>query len=122
MTLRPPANAGSAGTDPLAAALEQEILNEKASTLARLTGKLERALACLKEIETAEGSAADAYQRQLAEAGEALWHVSIQRELCGLRGHTAFYDFMGVPKAVRLRMGPASSTLKSQEPGQTQGL
>ncbi len=42
----------------------------------------------------------------MAEAGEALWHVTIQRELCGLTRHKEFFDHMKVPRAVRLRMGP----------------
>ncbi|GAB4521097.1 MAG: hypothetical protein Tsb0019_22390 [Roseibium sp.] len=112
MTVRPPRLGKPADRDPLAAALEQEIFNEKASTLSRLTKNLEAALARL-----AETGGEDRDERQhlerLAAAGEALWNVTIQRELCGLRQHKAFYDFLGVPKAVRLNMGPAGLVLKS---------
>ena len=109
MTVRPPQFTKRTDTDPLAAALEHEIFSEKAGTLARLNKKLEEALARLAAEECDAGTTEEAMQMRLAEAGEALWHVTIQRELCGLREHKAFYDFVGVSKAVRLRMGPASS-------------
>jgi hypothetical protein len=41
----------------------------------------------------------------LNKAGEALWHVIIQRDLCGFRRHDLFYKEMNIPAAVRLRMG-----------------
>lgn len=111
MSVRPPQLGKTADKDPLAAALEQEIFNEKASTLARLTRNLETALARLEE--SGGGDPQDSrHLERLAEAGEALWHVTIQRDLCGLRQHKAFYDFLGVPKAVRLNMGPAGILLK----------
>jgi len=107
MTVRPPKAYSKDLQDPLAAALEQEILNEKAGTLARLNRKLEAALACLPEPRPDEDEAArEKRDRLMAEAGEALWHVTIQRELCGLTRHKEFFDHMKVPRAVRLRMGP----------------
>jgi len=109
MTMRPPQSLREKDKDPLAQALEQEVFNEKAATLSRLTKKLEAALARLNESGTDLETASGERDRRLAEAGEALWHVTIQRELCGLREHKAFYDFLGVPSAVRLRMGPAST-------------
>jgi hypothetical protein len=112
MTVRPPRLGKAADRDPLAAALEQEIFNEKASTLARLTKNLEAALERLAGIDGFDPQDRRHLER-LAAAGEALWHVTIQRELCGLRQHKAFYDFLGVPKAVRLNMGPAAVVLKS---------
>ena len=109
MSVRPPQLNNNADKDPLTAALEQEVFNEKASTLIRLTKKLEAALDLLSESTDApETSEAELFDR-LAAAGEALWHVTIQRELCGLRQHKAFLNHLNVPKAVRLRMGPASS-------------
>ncbi|ADZ69658.1 DUF6665 family protein [Polymorphum gilvum] len=114
MSIRPPKQLSDAAQDPLAAALQHEAMAEKAGTLARLTGKLEAALAALAETEARLAAAGDDVPRlearreeRLALAGEALWHVVIQRELCGLRRHGAFLDHMGVPKPVRLRMGPA---------------
>jgi len=77
--------------------LEHEVLQEKASTLGRLTQNFERALAAHR---------ADPGDRALlAAAGEALWYFVIQRELCGLRNtEMALRDYQ-VPPAVRLRMG-----------------
>ncbi len=52
--------------------------------------------------------------RLVAEAGEALWHVVIQRELCGMRRHDGLMRELAVPPAVRLRMGPASLGSKAR--------
>lgn len=79
--------------------LEYEILQEKASTLGRLTRRFEEALA-------AHGAAPDD-EALLDAAGEALWHFVIQRELCGLRNTEAVLRENRVPPAVRLRMGVA---------------
>ena len=107
MTVRPPKAYSKDLKDPLSAALEQEIFNEKAGTLARLNRKLEAALASLPEHDPdADEPARENRDRLLAEAGEALWNVTIQRELCGLTRHKEFFDHMKVPRAVRLRMGP----------------
>lgn len=92
--------------DPLSAALQHEILGEKASTLGRLQTKLENALAALKTAQDHEPDNIELHARKLAEAGEALWYVTIQRELCGLVRHKPYYDHMDVPGEVRLQMGP----------------
>lgn len=99
MTVRPPRRSERMDKDPLTAAIEHEALEEKAATLARLTRKLEEALAALD-------GASEERERLLARAGEALWHVVIQRELCGLRRHDALMRELAVPGAVRARMGP----------------
>lgn len=107
--VRPPQSTRDTDKDPLSAALEQEIFNEKAATLSRLNKKLETALARLKEAGSDPGLSREQLHHLKAQAGEALWHVTIQRELCGLRQHKAFYDFLGVPREIRLMMGPARS-------------
>ncbi|MEM9632605.1 MAG: DUF6665 family protein [Pseudomonadota bacterium] len=109
MSVRPPQLNTLADKDPLTAALEQEVFNEKASTLIRLNKKLEDALELLKQSADDPERSEEEHFDRLAAAGEALWHVTIQRELCGLRQHKAFLDHLKIPKAVRLRMGPASS-------------
>ncbi|WP_186391155.1 MULTISPECIES: DUF6665 family protein [unclassified Pannonibacter] len=112
MSVRPPSQYRTEDKDPLAAALAQEVMAEKVGTLARLTRKLDEALA---RLEGAARRLAEApederlrsrHQDRLEEAAEALWHVVIQRELCGLRQHREFLDLMQVPAPVRLRMGP----------------
>ena len=110
MTVRPPQMTKTADKDPLAAALEQEILNEKAATLSRLIKKLETALELLNAAEDDPHASEKIRLDRLADAGEALWNVTIQRELCGLRRHKEFNNHLSVPRAVRLCMGPASST------------
>ncbi len=115
MSIRPPkAFRQAALEDPVAAALEQEIFAEKAGTLARLNKKLEIALTRIPEDPGIAENEASRRERNLriAEAGEALWHVTIQRELCGLTRHKAFFDHMGVPSAVRLCAGPVPDHLK----------
>lgn len=45
------------------------------------------------------------HEALLNAAGEALWHVVIQRDLCGFRRHELFYKELNIPAAVRYRMG-----------------
>lgn len=117
MTVRPPRQYSTAETDPLTAALEHEVMGEKVGTLGRLGLRLEACLARLHEFDeqamedAGAPSAEDTGRRErlLADAGEALWHVVIQRELCGLRNGPAFYREYRIPRAVVLRMGPAAA-------------
>src|SRR5688500_12421767 len=90
--------------------LEYEVLQEKASTLGRLTQAFETALAAFVEFDAAIGDKAHAEaaaRRQvlLDAAGQALWHFVIQRELCGFRNTEAVLREHRVPAIVRLRMG-----------------
>lgn len=98
MSLRPPqALAPKPNTEnPLNEVLEHEILAEKAGTYARLLKQLEKALVELATNKTDE---------TLSAAGEALWYVMIQRDLCGFHRHDLFYKELKVPASVRLRMG-----------------
>ena len=96
MSLRQPASLPtrqSAAVD----VLEYELLQEKASTLSRVTQIFERALAA--------HLAAPEDPDLFAHAGEALWHFVIQRELCGLRNTEAVLREYRVPAPLRLRMG-----------------
>lgn len=114
MSVRPPKAFSAKETDPITAALEQEILSEKIGTLSRLNRKLE---AALKQIPPDEDISNEEERRirqlRIAEAGEALWHVTIQRELCGLLKHQAFFNEMGVPAEVRLNCGPVPGHLRN---------
>lgn len=100
MPVRPPralwSARSAAAADPLSATLEQEILTEKRETYLRLMHRLERALARLE---------ADGAPEHRDAAAEALWHVVVQRDIIGLRTPERFYGDLGVPRAVRLRMG-----------------
>lgn len=107
MSVRPPKSFSASIEDPISAALEREILTEKADTLARLNKKLEAALERIPDVEAqVRQTEREQHHQLVAEAGEALWHVTIQRELCGLTRHNSFFDHMRVPLAVRLRAGP----------------
>jgi hypothetical protein len=92
-----------------AAALDYEIVQEMAAALGRLGRRLERALQALAEIDAAD--AADTEERRqerralLAEAGDALWHLVVQREACGLRDSRQLMRDYRVPLEVQHRMG-----------------
>ncbi|MTI04279.1 hypothetical protein E1180_01950 [Roseibium denhamense] len=113
--MRPPRSLTQQDQDPLTAALEQEVFNEKASTLFRLNKKLEDALAALEAARETFEPDDEHFRHVHAQAGEALWNVTIQRELCGLKQHKAFYDHLNVPGSVRLAMGPAILTRPSRK-------
>ena len=44
-------------------------------------------------------------EQLLNQAGQALWYVMIQRDLCGFHRHDLFMKEYEIPAAVRLRMG-----------------
>ena len=96
-----------------AAALHHEIAHEKASALGRLGRQLERALLALRTFDTvhAESAGAPRHDRKrrhrlVAEAGQALWYLIVQRDACGLYGSESVMIDYAVPAEVRDRMGP----------------
>ena len=97
MGVQPPKLLWRPPPKPAVDVLGEEILAEKAATLGRLSHRLETALAALAR--------APGDEELLDRAGEALWHLVIQRELCGFRNTDAMLRDLQVPKAVRLRMG-----------------
>jgi hypothetical protein len=111
MSLKPPqilAPRSRLPAPPLVTALETEIFEEKAATLARLTRAFETSLAAWKATEDdAEPgrTTAERRSRLLDEAAEALWNFVVQREVCGLRNTDAVLREYGVPPALKLRMG-----------------
>lgn len=86
------------------AAIQKEILAEKAGALALAVDALEAALAGVARL----GAAAPAGARaeRIAVAGERLWFVVIQREAMGLLRHDVLFDVLRVPPEVRSAMGP----------------
>jgi hypothetical protein len=93
------------------AAVQREILGEKAGALARVVESLEGALADYAEAVRAArehpSPRAEARRREaLAHAGERLWIAVIQREAMGLLRHEVLHDVLRVPREVRLAMGP----------------
>jgi len=96
-----------------AAALEHEIAQEKASALGRLGRQLERALLALRTFDAAQAGAArhDRKRRDhlVAEAGQALWYLIVQRDALGFYGSESVMVDYAVPAEVRSRMGPLQS-------------
>jgi hypothetical protein len=86
-------------------ALQYEILQESAATLARLGRRAEAALAELAAHHA--GPVANAADRDalVAAAGEALWYYVVQREVLGMGEAERVMRELNVPREVRLRMG-----------------
>ena len=97
----PAFNAGRTITD----ALDYEVAQEQASALGRAGRALEAALEALRKHDRNGRTEAGTRQRLVAEAGEALWYFTIQRECCGLRDSRVVMRDYGVPQEVQNRMG-----------------
>lgn len=110
--------------DPLGEVFREEAETERVATLVRLNKALVDALARLKASAArfhqagpqAREEARHRWRRRHAEAGEALWNVLIQREMCGLRRHDAFLREFDVPRSVHLLMGPAATAIEPPDP------
>ncbi len=110
MSFRPPKSLGPRPNDAALDVLHYEIMQEKASTLGRLTRDFEQALAAWRDFEAAERRPRDAADQATREklldaAADALWWFVVQREACGLRNTEAVLRDYRVPAALRLRMG-----------------
>lgn len=111
MTVRPPKSLSAGLKDPLEEILGQDILSEKISALSHANKKLEHALEKLAMATGEQEKNRDEENIEFSVACEALWHVLIQRELCGFNRHTEFLNEMNVPKRVRLHAGPRRPSL-----------
>ena len=96
-----------------AARLTLEIGQERASALFRQGQRLETALATLRAYDTARPQEAAARRgdreraRLVADAGEALWYLMVQRDACGLYGNSGLIADYGVPPEVVNCAGPS---------------
>jgi hypothetical protein len=94
--------------------VEQELLAEKASALARAGESLATALAALAKADAALTAATPdqrpplkTRRRELRDvAAERLWCLLVQRECIGLLQHEAMLREHRVPPEVRLLAGP----------------
>ena len=87
-------------------ALNYEIAQEQAATLARLGRRLQEALDALSAFDSgADAGDAEARDARVGAAGEALWYYVVQREVLGLGASEALLRELAVPREVRLRMG-----------------
>jgi hypothetical protein len=108
MSYRLPRNFASQHRESNVEALNYELLQESAGTLARLGLRLERSLQALAAHDAAAGQGGgNAGERDalVAAAGESLWYYVVQREVMGLRDNESVMRDLGVPREVRLRMG-----------------
>ncbi|MEO1199546.1 MAG: DUF6665 family protein [Pseudomonadota bacterium] len=98
-------------TDPLTASLDHEVRAEKAGTLGRLLERLDTRLENLRTV--ADNADPEEHDRILQDAADALWHVVIQRELCGFGQTQRFLRDRNVPAAVQSRMGISKASRNS---------
>lgn len=93
-------------------AVVKEIQGERASSLARITERLEGALLELAEADARlaarprDRTLAALRAEALAHAAERLWFVVIQREALGLSRHDVLDEVYRIPREVHLAMGP----------------
>lgn len=102
MSFRPPASLLPSTSGDLLSALDQELAGEMADALGRAGRKVEVALQRCAE---ARGSSADALSTALDEAAQAVFALSVQRELCGLRNQAAMIRQYDIPRDVMARVG-----------------
>jgi hypothetical protein len=90
------------------AALQYEIVQEKASALGRLGRRLEGALAALAACPRTAKFSPEIRDSLVKQAGYALWLFVVQREACGLNDSSRIMRTYGVPKEVYAQMGPSA--------------
>jgi hypothetical protein len=102
MSFRPPASLLSSTSEGLLSALDQELAGEMADALGRAGRKVELALQRCAE---ARAKAPERLSDALDEAAHAVFALSVQRELCGLRNQAAMVRQYDIPKDVMARVG-----------------
>jgi len=98
------------------AALEQELLGERAAALGRVARRMEQALGELRAFDQERAAAGPAdgdrvtRAELLAAAAEWVWFYIIQRESLGWYRHEEVVRMYDIPSEVYLRMGPRRPT------------
>lgn len=101
MTLKLPQSLGAGFADAAGvAAMNREVLEEKAASLARAGRVLQEKLDDLAK--RSDGSDQD---QLIQSAADAAYALMVQRELCGLTIHAAVIDDFAIPKTVVARIG-----------------
>jgi len=104
-------------------AVVKELQGERASSLARVTERLEGALLELEAAEAAlaarpgDRRLAALRAEALAHAAERLWFAVIHREALGLTRHDVLDEVYRIPRAVHLAMGPRRGPRQGAGPG-----
>jgi hypothetical protein len=91
-------------------AVDSEVIEEKAASLARAARRLEMALEILRGFDAGippprkRGEPAPLRPALLAEAREALWFLIVQREACGFRNSEEVLIAYSIPNEVSFGM------------------
>jgi len=102
---RPPGpKAASALRQAAADQIDQDILEEKASSLSRAGRRVEAALHAIQAFDAGEWPGADRVTL-VEEAAGAVWALLIQRELCGFRDEKRTIELYSIPREVMARVG-----------------
>ena len=91
------------------AALERELVGERAHALGRVAAGMEQALEDLRQFDAAGVADPEARADLVAVAAERVWFYVVQRESLGWYHHEDALAFYGVPAELILRMGPRRS-------------
>lgn len=83
------------------AAIEHEILAERASSLGAAEQRVVKAVAAL-------AAASDDRDDRLEEARQVVWEYFVQRELVGFRKHTDVIQDLRIPREVLVGLGAMS--------------
>ena len=102
MSFRPPVFLLTSSPEGLLSALDQELAGEMADALGRAGRKVEAALVRCAE---ARAETSERLEAALDDAAQAVFALSVQRELCGLRNPAAMIRHYGIPKDVMARVG-----------------
>lgn len=81
------------------AALQNEIMAERAASLGAAEQRVAKAIAAL------ETASADARAEPLATARKVVWEYFVQRELCGFRRHQDVIQDLKIPAEVLVGLG-----------------
>lgn len=104
MSFKPPASLLSSSQNGLITPLDLELAGEKADALGRAGRKAEAALAALAEAR-AEGRAVADLDALRNAAADAVFALTVQRELCGLRNQNDMVRRYAIPSDVMARIG-----------------
>jgi hypothetical protein len=86
--------------------LQQEIREEQATTIGRLSRELEESLAALRDYDRKGIDRTVPERKRLVDAaGYALWNFVVQRDCAGMRFTEKFLRDFNVPAEVRAKMG-----------------
>jgi hypothetical protein len=104
VSFKPPAFLVSSSQNGLVSPLDLELAGEKADALGRAGRKAEAALAALAEARAGGSSPVDLDSLRDA-AAEAVFALTVQRELCGLRNQADMVRRYAIPNDVMARIG-----------------